>query len=88
MGKSLEELCLTFVSRNIKSFPRLGVRLSARHKAMLLERMCSHGERVEEPIVFFFFFFRMGVVDSLQELHTCRLHFQYYLWFCLCQRCF
>ena len=43
MVKPLEELSLTFISRNFKSFPRLGGRISARHKAMLLERMCWHG---------------------------------------------
>lgn len=43
MVKQLEELCLTYIYRHFKAYPRLGGRLRSKHKAMLLERMCWHG---------------------------------------------
>lgn len=42
MVKLLEEICLSYIGRHIKSYPRLGVHMSSKHKAMLLERMCWH----------------------------------------------
>lgn len=42
--KSLEELCLTLISRNISDFSsRLGPHLSTKHKEMILERLSWHG---------------------------------------------
>ena len=42
--KSLEELCLSLISRSITDFSsRLGTHLSLRHKEMLLERLSWHG---------------------------------------------
>lgn len=43
--KSLEELCLTLISRNISDFSsRLGPHLSTKHKEMILERLSWHGK--------------------------------------------
>lgn len=48
MVKSLEDYCLACIARNISSFNRLGNFLSRRHKELLLERMCWHGQLTQE----------------------------------------
>ena len=40
--KSLQDLCLSCIAKNIASYNRLGSYLCTRHKAILLERVCWH----------------------------------------------
>ena len=44
MVKSLQDWCLACIAVHIASYNRLGNFLSLRHKELLLERMCWHGQ--------------------------------------------
>lgn len=44
MVKTLQDFCLACIARHISYYGRLGNFLSLRHKEVLLERMCWHGQ--------------------------------------------
>lgn len=44
MVKTLQDICLACVARNIAGITRLGSQLSRRYKELLIERMCLHDQ--------------------------------------------
>ena len=58
MVKSLEDYCLSCIARHITTYSRLGNYLTLRHKEVLLERMCWHGQLTPDktPTIFYHLF--------------------------------